>query len=206
MIKAFDKSNLRDLRDDMSAALLQVAQKHNILIIVGNARFEPSTATFKLELATKPNDGSAVPQTKANIDFKRYCGSFGLKPEHLGSPITHGGVQYKLAGLKPRAPKRPIVVVSMKDGKTYILPESSIATLQSVEHRRIYGIRLPGELGQCNNQNAFDTATMKPKGKCTNPATTHRKGGGSIAMSYCADCASLMDDAMNELRAEAAGS
>lgn len=208
MIKTFDRTNLVTLRADMESALLQVAAKHNIVIRVGNARFTPEASTFKVELATKTTDGTVM--NKEAVDFKRYCDSFGLKPEHLGTIITFGRDQYKLTGLKVRAPKRPILAQSVRDGKTYILPESAVAHLQSDDYKKLWGKMGRAEataptFGECSNDNAYDEK-FTPIGKCNRKATTHRKAGfGKMAKSlpYCTECAHLIDESRAEMQAEA---
>jgi len=213
MIKAFDKQNLQQLRADMDAAIQQVAQKHGITIRLKNISYLPERATSKLEfIATGEAASAANPQAAQEAiyaaDFKRYCSSFGLKPEQHGATFKHGRDTYKLVGLKPRAPKNPILAKSFTNGRIYILPESAIAPLQSKEHRSLFGTlmaKTPGENGMCSNDNSYDES-FKPIGKCNRPATTFRKSGfGKTARTatYCDQCARLIDESRAEMEAEA---
>jgi hypothetical protein len=204
MIKEFDPSNLRNLRDDLQSALLSVASKHGIKISVGSAKYQPEQATFKIELVTV---GVGGVDNKAKAEFDRYCSSFGLRPEHFGGVIKFGRDSYKISGLKPRAPKRPILATSVTDGKTYILPESAVASLQSAAYKNLYGgiTSNAPTFGTCVNTNSFD-AKFNPIGKCTRTATTHRKTGfgkGAKAEAYCTECAHLIDESRAEMEAEA---
>jgi len=107
-MNAFDKPTLTVIRSDVDAALASVAEKHGISIKVDNCTYVGANATFKLELACLADDGSVL--TKEAEDFKHYAPMFGLAPEHLGSAVTIDGVRYTVAGLRQRAPKRPIVL------------------------------------------------------------------------------------------------
>ena len=213
MIKAFDGSNLRELRKDIDAAFAAIRQKHGVSLSIGNISYSPEKATSRLTMVAigDPNvasDPRAAALAKAQAEFKRYADSFGLKPEQFGATFKFGRDTYKLSGLKPRSPKRPILGTSITDGKTYVFPESAIAPLQSAEHKKLYGIedKTAGTATvTCSNTNAFDFKEGKPMGKCTRPATTSRKGYGrnSRPMPYCDECAQLIDESRREMEAEA---
>ena len=211
MIKAFDPQNLKNVRADIDAALVAIKQKYGITIQLGNISYSPDKATSRLTMiavgdAATATDPRAAALAKAQAEFKRAASSFGLKPEQFGAEFKFGRDTYKLAGLKPRSPKRPILGTSVRDGKTYVFPESVIAPLQSKEHKKLYGIEDSPADGtvSCSNTNAFDSQ-YKPIGKCTRTATTSRKGfgRGSRPMPYCDECARLMDESRREMEAEA---
>jgi hypothetical protein len=211
MIKAFDPQNLKNVRADIDSALLAIKQKYGITIQLGNISYSPDKATSRLTMiavgdAAAATDPRQAALAKAQAEFKRAASSFGLKPEQFGATFTFGRDTYKLAGLKPRSPKRPVLGTSLRDGKTYVFPESAIAPLQSKEHKELFGIEdSPATTGVvCSNTNAYD-AQFKPVGKCKNPATTNRKGfgRGSRPLPYCDHCARLIDEARAENAAEA---
>jgi hypothetical protein len=212
MIKQFDKVNLGQLRKDIDSALLQLRQKHGITLSIGNISYSPDKATARLTMVAvgDPNvasDPRAAALAKAEVEFKRSASSFGLKPDQFGATFRFGRDSYKLSGLKPRSPKRPILGTSLADGKTYVFPESAIRSLQSAEYKKLYGYEdAPSQAGvTCSNTNAFD-ANWKPVGKCSRPATTSRKSGfGTHAKTspYCDECARLIDESRAEMEAEA---
>jgi hypothetical protein len=214
VIKTFDNKNLGELRNDLDAAFAAIRAKHGITIAIGRISYDPGVgqASTKLTMNTvsdpsKVNDPRAAALAKAEAEFKRSAASFGLKPEQFGAEFKFGRDTYKLAGLKPRSPKRPILGTSIRDGKTYIFPESVIAPLQSKQHKELFGIAdNPAADGNvtCSNTSAFDSQ-YKPIGKCTRTATTSRKGFGrnSRPLPYCDECARLMDESRREMEAEA---
>lgn len=212
MIKAFDPQNLKNVRADIDSALLAIKQKYGITIQLGNISYSPDKATSRLTMiavgdAAAATDPRQAALAKAQAEFKRSASSFGLKPEQFGATFTFGRDTYKLAGLKPRSPKRPVLGTSLRDGKTYVFPESAIAPLQSKEHKKLYGIEDSPATGgnvTCSNTNAFDEQ-FKPIGKCNRPATTSRKGfgRGSRPLPYCEHCARLIDESRAEMAAEA---
>ncbi len=213
MIKEFDKQNLTNLLRDLDSALLTIRQKYGVSIKVGTFRHDSFTGNAKLTItaigdANIATDPRAAALAKAQIDFNSYASSFGLKPEQFGATFTFGRETYKLAGIKPAAHKRPILGTSIRDGKTYVFPESVIAPLQSKEHKHLFGIEdAPATDGSviCSNTNAFDEK-FKSIGKCNRPATTSRKSGfGKFARTapYCDQCARLIDESRAEAEAEA---
>src|SRR5271157_1557244 len=213
MIKEFDKTNLTALRNDFDAAIKQVAAKHGIVIRLKTLRYDSVKANGNVEFIATGGANNADPQAAQlaiyKADFQRYASVFGLKPEQWGATIKSGAESYKLVGLKPKAPKRPVLAQSMRDGKIYILTESAIAPLQSKQHKEvtdfIFGKKTPTVEGMCSNDHAFD-AKFNPIGKCNRPATTSRKDGfgrNVRTSTYCDQCARLIDESRAEMAAEA---
>ncbi len=212
MIKAFDPQNLKNVRADIDSALLAIKQKYGITLQIGNISYSPEKATARLTMvavgdASTATDPRKAALAKAEAEFKSYAKSFGLKPEQFGATFTYGRDTYKLAGIKVRASKMPILGTSTRDGKTYKFPESVIRSLQSAEYKKLYGYEdtvTPGAATTCSNTNAFDEQ-FKPIGKCTRTATTSRKGMGrnSRPLPYCDQCARLIDESRAEMEAEA---
>jgi hypothetical protein len=210
MIKQFDKSNLKDLRKDLEAALASVAKKHGIAITFKNINFyAPDFITAKTTLemtalgdSSAASDPRAAALVKAQADFKAYASSFGLTPEQYGVTFKHGRDTYKLVGFKPRSPRFPILATNVANGTTYKLPESAIASLQTKEHKELFGIKTPTVSGMCSNDSAYDD-NWKNIGKCNRPATTNRKDFNNRMQPYCEKCAQLIDESRAEMRAEA---
>lgn len=207
MIKAFDKVNLKNLRSDVDVALKTVAAKYGIQISLKNISFMSERATGKLEFIVLGDNADSNTNPRDVVmqsDFKRYANSFGLTPEKYGTIFKYGHDSYKLVGLKPRAPKMPILATRVTTGQTFKLPESAIAHLQGPEYKKLYGIETPTVAGMCSNDHAYD-AKFNPIGKCTRSATTSRKGFGRDArpLPYCNECAALIDESRREAQAEA---
>ncbi len=209
-IKEFDKTNLKNLRADVDAAMGNIASKYGIAIRLGNISFLPEKATGKVEFVVTNNtsDGTSVNPREAVMkpDFKRYAHAFGLKPEQYGVIFIFGQERYKLVGLKPRAPKLPVIATNIANGTSYKLPESALIGLQSDDYKKLYGKSSAAPQGSstCSNDHAFD-ANWKPIGKCTRPATTTRKSGSgrhARTESFCNECAQLIDESRAEMRAE----
>lgn len=213
MIKEFDKQNLKTLRADIDAAFASIRQKHGISISIGNISYSPEKATSRVTMVaigdpSLASDPRAVAQAKLQSDFKLYAPSFGLKPEQYGAIIKHGRDTYKLVGFSPRSPRFPILATNIANGKTFKLPESAIVSLQSKEHKELYGIissTTPTASGMCSNGNAYSNdGKYTPIGKCNRPATTQRKDGfGRRMQPFCEKCAEMIDEARAENAAEA---
>lgn len=213
MIKAFDKQNLKALRADIDAAFEAISKKHGVNLSMGTIRYAPSSnqATAKLTMiamgdASTATDPRAAAAAKAQAEFKIFASSFGLKPEQYGATFTFGRDTYKLVALNPRASKNPIHGTNVRTGKTYIFRESAIVSLQSKEHKEMFGITssvTPTAAGMCSNDNAYDD-NFNPIGKCTRPAvTTRREGFPARTQPYCQKCANLIDESRSENAAEA---
>jgi len=119
-MKSFDRATVRETRSRLQAALDTVAKELGCQIQVGNASFSGPNCTFKVECAVVGKDGTA--QTQETTDFKALATRYGLSPDDLGKVFTTGGHEYRVAGLKPKSHRYPIVAVRVKDDKTYKFP------------------------------------------------------------------------------------
>jgi hypothetical protein len=211
MISSFDSNNLKQLRTEIDAALKTVQQKYGVRLSIGTISYDGVKATSRLTMIavgdpTTAADPKATMLAKAQSDFNKYASSFGLKPEQYGATFKYGRDTYKLAGLKPGSPKYSILATNVSNGTTYKLPESSIASLQSNEHKELFGIKTtPTAAGMCSNDNAFDDK-WNNIGKCNRTATTSRKTGfgrNGRVEPFCEQCAQLIDESRREMEAEA---
>jgi|GEM_PF-716710 len=122
-ITSFDRSTCRLLRNELDATLKSLADKYDISIKAGGARFSSDNATFKLEIATKGSDGQV--NSREKTDFEIYAGVFGFKSDDFGATFRLYGEDYTIIGLKPRSRKYP-VLGKRKDGKVYKLNATDV--------------------------------------------------------------------------------
>jgi hypothetical protein len=128
MINQLDRETIVNLRKEMEAAMQVVAAKHGIVIKFGNCKFSPENASFKLDVATKAQNGSVI--TREATAFKQSAVYYGLKSEDLGKVFTFNGKTFKLTGLLPKSRKYPFQATCLQDGKSYKLPESIASLLK----------------------------------------------------------------------------
>lgn len=102
-METFDRAACRVLREDLDAALAAVAEKHGITLKTGGMRFTDATVTIQVE--------AALPGRSKNSEaFNRHAHVFGLEQEDLGRELTINGWRLRIAGLRPNAPKRPVLL------------------------------------------------------------------------------------------------
>lgn len=117
-MRTVNKTNLKILRDDINAALAEVARKHDIEIHAGNASYTNNNATFKLLIATKDVTGAVLtPEVEAFNEYKNlYDFNFGLNDK-----FNYQGERFEVVGYAAKSHKYPILAKSYKNGKTYKL-------------------------------------------------------------------------------------
>ena len=66
--------------------------------------------------------GAAERDETEKAIWDQFCGSIApeLKPEHYGMTVILNGLHYRLAGILPNRPTRPIKLVSVATGKLMI--------------------------------------------------------------------------------------
>jgi len=117
-VKSFNRKNIRQINNELEAALKQVAEKYGIEVKLGNTRFTDDNFSTKVQVATIGQDGIAM--SKEATDFNRHKTALGINME-LGQEFQRSGKTYTIVGLKPRSKKYPILA-KCSDGKRYKLP------------------------------------------------------------------------------------
>ena len=131
-MKTLERSTVRDLSADIQAALQAVALKHGITFTPKGCTFSSTSATFRIEAAVIGDGG--VAETRERTDFPRYAGLFGLKPEWLDKSFVHGANTFTIIGIATRKSKQPVLAKQQGNGKTYVFPANTVATLMNAQH------------------------------------------------------------------------
>lgn len=121
-IKEFDRQNLKPLRQDIDKALKAVAEKYGLSLMLGNIRFNESSATCKLEARVTEKTGEPT----MAADFRALAPTYGLESSLLYQTVLMDGKFYKIVGLKPRNRKYPIIATRVDTGKRYKFPASVV--------------------------------------------------------------------------------
>jgi hypothetical protein len=113
-LREITRDTCQGLREDITTALRDLAQKYGVQVTVGSARFTPANVTFKVELALLRKDasGKANVMTKEATDFQRYALRWHMSPDDLFRKFTYDGFQYTLVGARPRKKQCPIIGAS----------------------------------------------------------------------------------------------
>jgi hypothetical protein len=123
-ITQFDRPILRALRSDIEAALKAVAAKHGISLNAGGLSFEPQRFSMKLEGAVIGADGNDASSEAAS--FTRFAAAFGFAPGDLGKRIMLGGKLFTIIGLRPNAPKRPVLLEDANGRRNIVASANSV--------------------------------------------------------------------------------
>lgn len=115
-----DKRKVRRVRDELQELLNQYARDTGMSVRVGNGRYCDKNVTFRLEVAETAEDGTVL--DKEARDFQRLAHQYGFKAEDLGRQFTSRGDCFEITGLRIRAPKLPISVTRVTDGKQFVMP------------------------------------------------------------------------------------
>ena len=120
------KDLMKKLRVAIDQALVEAGEKHGVKMKVGNGTFTDLSGSFKLNIQPLNEDGQAV--SKHETDFLQYCHLYDLEPKDFGTMFNYGTGRFKLVGLKPRAPKYPIVGED-SSGRKFKFPKGVLVQL-----------------------------------------------------------------------------
>lgn len=127
--------NLQILRDDINAALLELAVKHGLEIHAGDCTFTDKDCSFKLKVFTENKEQRLATKKATQLaHLKSFC------PELVDKKIClkqrkRGGIQSKtfdVVGFNISASKNCIMIKCIDDGKTYAC-ETPVALANIVE-------------------------------------------------------------------------
>lgn len=117
------------LRDEVNQALTALGDKYGFSISAGRAKYTSTNVTFQLECAVINDDG--VAQTKAVSNLHLYLPSMGITDEQAKKSFIMDGYSYTLAGYKPSAPMRP-VIIERHDGKRFVTTINSVKRCMNI--------------------------------------------------------------------------
>lgn len=112
----FDKPATKMLREKLVAHLASFEAEHGVKFDLGNAKFNDDHVHFVGFDVKIP--GLAQPKNDANL---RYA----LRAHGIDAKDVLESAEFTLVEYRSRAPKRPWLVRSKVDGKTYVLPTVS---------------------------------------------------------------------------------
>jgi len=131
-MKNLERSNIKDISQDMIAALQVVALKHGIQFTSKGCSFTSTSANFRIEAAVV-GDGGVI-ETRERTDFPLYAASYGLKPEWLDKSFVHGADTFTIIGLSTRKHKQPVLAKNARNNKTYVFPNNTVSALMNIQH------------------------------------------------------------------------
>ncbi len=131
MITSLNQQVLIKLDQEIQKALNEVAARHGISIkSSGGGKFSTTNAELKVRISVVRN-GQVLSAEEEN--FKRFCSSYGLKPEHLGRVFPLRGDSYTVIGLNVRNYKLPILAKNNTSGMIYkFTPQTILQKLNQI--------------------------------------------------------------------------
>jgi len=120
LVKVISKEFLKKIREEVNKALESVAEKHRIEIHCGNCSYGDNEATYKLKInVIDVLSGKVI--TKEYEDLLRMA---DMKGFDINGIYNLYGKKVSLEGYKTRAPKYPLIVLDLDNGKKYRAPRS----------------------------------------------------------------------------------
>ena len=117
----FNKNNFNVFREDVEAALKDVAKKHNIQITCGNISYSDIDFTLQLDCVNNQNgeDGK-------KILFEKYCSLYGFEKSDYEREFNMDNKRFKLVGFNPNSPKNNCTIVCINNDAAYKCNDSVI--------------------------------------------------------------------------------
>lgn len=108
----FTKDNLNDIRKELNGVLESYGVTKDIEFKFGNITFEDNS--FRTTLQAFNTAGG---NDSSKLEFEKYCFKFGVPRDWYRKELSWKGVDYKIAGIRPRARKFPILLENVSTGE-----------------------------------------------------------------------------------------
>ena len=118
-VQEFNKENLRQLREEMQAAIAKVEKSMGIKIHVGNISFSGNEANIKVKANVIGQAGRAI--TKEAQQFGKFAAYEGIENFKVGDQVQINGQILIIKGYNSRARKAPLILEGL-NGKGYKAP------------------------------------------------------------------------------------
>ncbi len=112
-----DRTTAKLLGAEIQEALEAVAAKHGLIVSVRGGKYDDTMYAPKVEFKTANADEE---------DFNRYANWYGLEGQ-FGETFTQNGRSFKITGIAPRSPKRPIICDELDSGKRFKFAAEAVA-------------------------------------------------------------------------------
>ncbi len=115
------------LMERMDKLAAELSQELGMKVALKSGSIGAGSLTVKLELAVVGESGQA--DTTDARAFKAYASSYGLQPSDLGREFVYGGITYRVAGLRPKADRFPILASRQGEERMTKFPAETVRVL-----------------------------------------------------------------------------
>lgn len=106
------KAGAKLLQSEISAALAPLLEQHGIKLTKNSATY--SEDGLSLRLAFEPNTLES-----AKVKWERHAPRYGLPVAALGTEITLGNARFRVTGIDPKTPAKPVKLIRIKDAALF---------------------------------------------------------------------------------------
>jgi hypothetical protein len=115
---------LKLIAADVLAAIASVALLHDIDIDYDGGRYSNgATGEVKLKISARSQQAAEM----KDASFKMNARYLGIAGDCLGKTFYVKGMQYRIAGFNMKAPKYPVNIERVHDGKSFKFRETTIS-------------------------------------------------------------------------------
>jgi hypothetical protein len=105
-----DRSKAKQIGREVEQALQEVAERHGLTVDYRGGTYDPNTYKPRITLKSANADES---------EFKMYASRYGLERSDFGREFVSKGRLFRITGVSPRSPKRPILCEEVDTGRRF---------------------------------------------------------------------------------------
>jgi hypothetical protein len=105
-----DRQTAQTLGREIEEALREIAERHSLTVELRGGTYDASTFRPRVEFKTSTADQD---------EFTRYANHYDLDPGDFGREFVSQGRTFRISGIAPRSPKRPILCDEVATGRMF---------------------------------------------------------------------------------------
>ena len=119
-MKNINKTTLQEFSKVFKDTVKDMSDRYDVSIQMGNIRYDDHGFSFKVDVVNS-SDPKEAERIKFEAVISRHGWKYdGLTKDHYGFTFQHFQLgMCKLVKIKPRSPKRPMVIEALSSGKRY---------------------------------------------------------------------------------------
>lgn len=117
----FEKDTIQEFRKNLEGVLQDLEMRYGVTFSIGTIKYSKDVARMELKCI------AGIGEDAERLEFERYCGRYGLKPEDYRRSVYSDGLSYQLTGFDLKAKKYKYIIYDPLMGKNYKTSRISFA-------------------------------------------------------------------------------
>lgn len=109
----FERDTVKEFRKNLEGVLQDLEMRYGVTFSIGTIKYTSDIARMELKCV------SGLGEDAERLEFEKYCGRYGLKPEDYKKTVRSDGLSCQLIGFDLKARKYKYIIYDPLIGRNY---------------------------------------------------------------------------------------